>query len=528
MATSPEVIEAWLNRNLRDSNRWKNADTQRIKEYVIKKLPIRPRFKYEPYTHQWACMGLGFMHKRYYFACDMGTGKSKIVTDLFRFQRRLKRARRMLVVVPNVMNLGQWREELRKHGDELTVTLLNAKTRVKRLEQWGDDSDVLVATYAGVRSMLMGKVQERKDGNGVPVYKKGIHILPKLIQQCIKELFDFYVLDEANNVGSISSKNFRMFKHIADKSDHYIYAMSGTLFGKDPQILWPQFYLLDGGWLLGKTLGMWRAAMFREQSTPWKTEYILRQSMRQKLNGMLRHLSIRYSEAECLDLPDRVGGIDNPMVISIDFASDQWKAYEAVVVEASQAWEDSQDARPDIYLQKRRICSGYQEHPILGTILFKTNPKADALCDLLKEIQDDFGKQEKVIIAHHYQATGRLIVDRLKQDGFVYREVRGGMSPKGLEQWLVDKNIPILVASKSAAMGLNLQVARRMIFWESPDAIDVRKQFERRIYRMGQDKVTYYYDLVMNRSVDEDILRALRTKKKVWEVVIEGELARRL
>ncbi len=516
MAISPDAIEEFLGREFRDSKRWKETTVEKIKDYLFEKMAMRPRFEYEPYHHQWVCLGLGWLYNRFYFALDMGLGKSKIVIDLFRFRRRLAKSKRMLVTVPNIVNVAAWQEQLREHGPELSYTLFTAKSRAARERQWTDGKDVLVATYAGLRAMLC----ERVPG-------KGMQPVPAKVRECLK-MFDFYVLDEASAIGSPKSLNFRLFRQLS-KSDHPMYLLSGTLFGKDPQVLWPQMFILDGGWLLGKTLGMFRACMFREQVTPWSKTYILRQSMREKLHRMLRHSTVRFSEDEALDLPDRVGGIAQPMVISVPFSQAQWRLYDAIQLDAAEAWEMESETRPEAYLDKRYALAGYRRVDSMGLVPIPgPNPKLDALSELLGDIREQFGQDEKIVVVHHYQQTGAGIAARLKVDGVAYREIRGSVSARGMEEWKTDKTLPVLVASKSAAYGLNLQCARIMIFFETPDSIEVREQIERRIYRIGQTNVTYYYDLVIDNSLDGAILHALRKKRNVWKTIVEGDAIRQV
>lgn len=512
MAITPEVMDEFLDREFRDSNRWKGASTEQIKKYVFSKLPIRPRFVHEPYHHQWVCLGLGFIYNRFYFALDMGTGKSKIVLDLFRFRVRLKHATRMLVCVPNATNLGQWREQLQEHAPELSFETLTGSKDAKR-RKWEGSAQVVVATYAGVRAMVCGKV----------VGKKGLHPLPVELRKAA-QLFDFIVPDEASVLGKAHTLTFRVFRKLA-KGASFFYPMSGTLFSGDPQALWAQFYLIDQGWLLGSTLSLFRGVLFRENTTPWGTEWTLRKKHRDTLNRMLRHSSVRFTEKECLDLPDRVGGIESPMIISVDFATAQWKVYDSIEEDARVTLEVDGEVTPEAYLHKRYACAGLRRDSLMGVLpIDGPNPKLDALVELIQDIEEQHGKDEKVVVVHHYQEVGQLIEKRLAEQGIGCAAVRGGKNTDDeLSTFKTKKACRVLVASKAAAYGLNLQHARFMLFYEPPDSLAVRKQIERRVYRIGQERVVYYYDFVIRNSVDEKILKSVQKDKRVWQAVVEGD-----
>lgn len=510
---SPEQVDYFFDREFRNTDRWKNADVEVVKKWLFEKLEWRPRFRFPPYEHQWVCVAIGLTYKRFMFALDMGTGKSKIVIDVFRYRRLMGECKRMLVLVPNLTNLAGWREQVELHGEGLTVDTLSVGSRAKREVIWRGDANVVVVTYAGARALLCGKVSGYK----------GTQPLKAAIAEC-HDMFDFVICDESSVLAKVQTITFKMMKAICRKEDMFLYLLTGSLFGKDPQALWPQMYLLDRGWLLGATLSVFRQCLFREKETPWgRTEWVLRAGMRKVLHTMLRHSSIRYSESECLDLPERVGGMDNPMLVQCDFTNEQWNHYDSIELDARATFKTTGETVPQAYMEKRRILSGYFRNDRGGFTRLKKNPKLEALLELLADLDREH-PTEKIIIVHHYQETGDAITDALGKRPHV--TLRGGSSDRGLQRFQKDPKVRTLVASKAAAFGLNLQMARIMIFVESPDSREVREQMERRIYRAGQTKATYYYDIVIRNSLDEDILGALQKNKSVWRAVVEGESAR--
>jgi len=87
-----------------------------------------------------------------------------------------------------------------------------------------------------------------------------------------------------------------------------------------------------------------------------------------------------------------------------------------------------------------------------------------------------------------------------------------------------EESCKVFVSSKSGAFGLNLQEAcHHMAFYETPDDPLTRNQAEIRIRRPGQTKTTYYYDLIIEGSVDQRIIRSLQQGKKLFDSLVEGK-----
>ena len=90
--------------------------------------------------------------------------------------------------------------------------------------------------------------------------------------------------------------------------------LTGTPANMSMLDLWSQFYVADGGQTLGKTLGWFRQAFFREVESDYGTKYEIRQRKIPQLHRILRSGAIRYEDKECQDLPDTLGGIEKPMI----------------------------------------------------------------------------------------------------------------------------------------------------------------------------------------------------------------------
>jgi len=499
------AVQAFLERPMRDSTVAKRMSERKL-DRLIEKAGLE--FHTEPRRAQKVCVLLGWRYPSYLFLLGMGGGKSKVSLDLFRNRRRAGQVRRMLVLVPNIVNLGAWEEEAHKHAPDASVVTIDQSGQRRVAALLGED-EIAVMTYQGLVSMA--KTIEPDE---------------------IARHFEMLVLDECTAVKNANTKAFRILRKMRKRIE-FCYGLTGTPFDKNPIDLWSQFFLVDKGDTLGETLGLFRAAFFRkEQGYFGGTKYAFKQAMKKKLARRLANRSVRYSEAECQDLPPAVGGIGNElMLVPVEIPSAALPYYEAIHSELRKARGDHQLV-DNAYARMRMVSSGW-----LGArtddgekveITFPENPVADAVLDLLNKIP----ASEKVIVVAYFQTTCALLLERIRAAGHRATIVNGALTKKqklaNLEKFRQDSKMRVLVASTAISKGVNLQAASRfMVFAESPDSTIERSQMEARIRREGgEGKPCYYYDVVARpkkrAGVAERILESLTTGRDLHECLIDS------
>ena len=511
MATPPRAIKEFLARKRRDSSKPKKASARTV-DRKLAALEPQPTFVTSPYLHQKVCFLLGVYFERYAFFLDMGLGKTKLASDLFSYFSSCYRNQRRehlrgLVLVPNTANIEGWRDEVAKHAPDLTFEGLDISGKSKRLAAVAAGSDMLVTTYAGWAALVCRRG------------KKGLEVDPE--KQELEGRFDFVVFDESSFLRNHNTLAFRLAKRLANSARH-VFLLTGTPLGKNPQDLWTQLYLVDGGHTLGATLGLFRAAFFRESQNYWGgREYEFRKRMTVKLSRCTRHASIRYTDEECLDLPDTVGGL---LTGSFDkrytlYTPEQLEAADALNKAIREA-RGERDIVESKYVALRRLESGYAKLEDGTLVPFRTNPKLDLLASVL----DDIPREESVIIVHHYRQSGDLIAQLLESRKDKFVRLVGAMTPVKTRASVTKFRsgaARVLVCSKSGSYGHNFQISRRIIFFESFDDPITRKQMEKRIRRPGQKRRTYITDLVVRGGIGDRILYSLLDGKKIFDELME-------
>lgn len=501
----PDSLEKWMNRPLLDSATAKRF-TRGALDRKLARVDPPPRFELRPYDHQLVAFLLAIRNPGYFLALDMGTGKTAVVANVFRWRQDRGEAHRMLVLVPSTSNIDEWRLELDKHAPELRVALLDGKARGAEARStlfWDLDVDVVVVTYRGFLVMMTESKDKRLQLSDAQFRKIGGH-------------FQMMVADESTAVANPDAITTKALRRLATKVPYRI-CMSGTPSTTDPMGLWAQFKITDGGATLGKSIGVFKAAFFIRSEGQYAIEYKLRRRDEPKLHRMLRSGSIRYEASECLSLPTMTGGIADPMIRAVRMSRVQVRHVMGLEAEMDDARvDDDAEGVENIYLRMRALSSGWLPTDD-APIDFKDNPKLDALMQLMDE-----APTEKWFVVIHYKHTADLIIKALRRASISYAEVSGRISDKAKQLAMFRSDARVLVGSKAALLGLNLQHCSRMAFFETPDMIDFRRQGERRIHRMGQARPCFVYDLVMRGTYDMRIIDALREGKRVQDAIVDG------
>ncbi|MEO0248283.1 MAG: DEAD/DEAH box helicase [candidate division WOR-3 bacterium] len=506
----PRVIEAFLTRELEDYSWIKQCPREELYEDIPEGA-----FHTEPRLHQLACYTLGRYKPQFLFLLDMGAGKTKIILDIFRHRKLEGKVRRLLVLVPSAVNADGWMEQIAEHTPDLKgLPLLGDKA--ERLELLKEEADVFLLNYDGLQSYVTSLSGKKREGR----------IINYSAAHKFARLFDMVVFDESHLIGNKKSLRFRMCNILSDEIN-YRYAMTGTPFGRDPEKLWAQFYLVDRGETLGTTLGLFRAAFFTAKENYWGgIDYTFDKSKEQLLHRMIQHRSIRYNELEFSDMPKI-----SRQVHRLSFPGTTEEYYNKVLAELRQSKGDVR-AIENAFIRMRQVTAGFlrvsDDEGNKSDVRFYSNPKLEQLETLL----DGVIEEEKVIVFHEYIPSGDMICSMLDTKKIKYARVGGKVKDPvaSMKRFMEREDCRVLVMNykSGGGAGLNLQkVCRRLVYYESPVSPIVRKQTEKRIsggLRTGKHRV-FIHDLVIANSVDETILRFLKQGKDLFDAICEGKVA---
>jgi len=496
----PEAaVKAYLKRSL-DDHLWVKELSAEQLDVEIASLVPRPNLNPKLRVHQRACFLIGVARPQFCYWLDMGVGKTILSLELLRYWFQCGVIKRALIFVTSDKAFDTWEKQLKRFEIDLPLVALagSSEQKWKQLEE-AEDGLVLVP-YPGALAMVCDRVQSK----GKQKFKLNRKKLEKLSQWG-----NAIVLDESTRVGSHNSASFKMVEWLRDRAK-VRYALAGRPFGRDPTMLWAQHYLIDGGETLGETLGLFRAAFFTEKPSfwggPYSKEYTFKDKLKPQLAQMIRHRSITYAAAECIDMPKVV-----PIREVVAFSGEAQQYYERVVKQVIAARGNLREMK-NAFLRMRQISSGFvgfktdDENSERVEIEFQENPKLERLLELVEEVPEGSG----ACVFYAYTHSGRRIVKELKALGHKPIWLWSGTkdSKAELARFAKSERPIAVLQNQIGSMSIDgLQHhANYCFFYESAVGVIDREQAERRLVRDGQEKTVFLYDLICEGTVDEKVL----------------------
>lgn len=532
-AIAISTIREFMQRRRSDFRSWKNMTAAELLP-IRDRLPIRPPVWKVLRLHQKVCLLIGAYRRQFGFFLDTGMGKTFLIIALFSYwealarHRKDTRQRRWLILVPNKTNKDEWCREMAKHAPHFSIVKLEGSTEAK----WqtladNPDCDFAVETYAGLMRMVSSMVQDERKAAKKKKDKKRLKWSgPRINQLC--KLFDGLIMDESIKVMNKSALPHRICYQIRQRLEAikgFAYELNGTPFGRDPEPIWGQVYLLDLGRSLGETLAIYRGAFFNEARGRWgELVYKFDKSKQQTLHNFLADRTIAY-EADEGDLP---AVVPIKKIIRLPEDAEAYAAEAARMVKAAKGnYVESKNA----FNRMRQISSGWLGYKDDDTgerasVNFRPNAKLEYLMDYIDVINPKY----KIIIFHEYNYSGKLITDALTAEKIRWSWLYGKTKDHAAQlRSFTDGDARVLVLSNSAgSYGLNLQIAKYGIYFEAPSSPIIRYQTRKRFERQeSPHKTVFRIDLVVEGTYDQTILDWHDEGKDLFDGIIRGKFKSR-
>jgi SNF2 family DNA or RNA helicase len=504
------VVDVFLNRKLENYDWIKSVGREELEE-AVKELGYKSNLKLVPHTHQLAVFYLCATTDNFLLHLDMGLGKTVIALMIFDYLKQQKKIDKLLVVVPGVINIQNWKEQIEQFSDYKIVKLYGSLK--ERQELLNEEAGVYVINYEGL-SVMTTNLQKTRNK------KKRSKVFDPIKAKDFINSFDMVVLDETHRAKNHRSLTFEICNYICERTP-YRYSLTGTPLGKDSQDLWSQMYLIDRGETLGTSISMFRQAFYNAKPGYFGgVDFVLDKRKEQLLHSFIKNKSIYYSDKECGDLPKQVF-----IKRFVPFSDQSHSEMQTLRTLARETIEDKKTT-VNFYNKGRQISSGFVyevfEDGSRIAIRFKDNPKLDELSEIIEELPED----QKAIIFFHFQESGIMIKERLVKMNLKFNGGEKDLA-KEYENFRKDKTSKIfLINISSGSTGLNLQNAAYCIYYEITDNVITYRQSLKRIHREGQlsDRVFYYFLLTKN-SIEEKILSSLEEGIDLSSRLIEGKIS---
>lgn len=249
----------------------------------------------------------------------------------------------------------------------------------------------------------------------------------------------------------------------------------------------------------------------------------------EQLKQAIEPYSFIVRKKDCMDLPPKIYE-----KIFVEMNAEQKRVYREMLHEMEAEYEGKELTalnKIGLILRLQQITGGFfptsephDDEPLAQ--IGKSNPKIEALMDDLEECSD-----YPVIVAARFRAEIQSITKSLAEHFEDKRiECIFGDTPtaerRELREAFMNNEIDILVASaRIIGTGFNLQICHTMYLYSNSYSFEDRAQLEDRIHRNGQLSDTVVYkDILVKKSVDEQIYEVLQNKKDLLEYMRDKSL----
>ncbi|MBE6744755.1 MAG: DEAD/DEAH box helicase [Ruminococcaceae bacterium] len=325
--------------------------------------------------------------------------------------------------------------------------------------------------------------------------------------------FDLTVIDESSSFKNHQAKRFKSLCWVRKKISRLV-ELTGTPAPNGLIDLWAQVYLLDGGERLGKTIGGFRQRYFDpdQRNAQQVFSYKPKDGADDTIQGKISDICISMSAEDYLDLPECVS-IDVPVVLDSKAQAAYKKLEKDMLLEideeeitattaAALGTKLLQLGNGAVYGENRQVIEIHQ-------------CKIEAFLELVEALQG-----QPALVFYNFQHDRDRLLAALKKSGLRVRVYKDAQDETDWNNHEIDI---LLAHPASTAYGLNLQDGGNHIIWFGLNwSLELYQQANKRLHRQGQKERVFIHNLIVQGSMDEDVMDALQGKSTTQESLLKA------
>jgi SNF2 family DNA or RNA helicase len=471
------------------------------------------KFKTKPYGHQLDALKASWDKEVFAYFMEMGTGKSKVLLDNAAILYDKGEINALLLIAPKGVYKNWFDSEIPTHlVDHIDKKMVLWKTSDKSIKQI-KKLNTLFEPGSDLRILIMN-VESFSSGNGSEFAYKFLSAHPK----------SMVAIDEATTIKTPTSNRT---KNILKLSNHCKYRriLTGSPVTKSPLDLYSQCAFLDP-WLLDHQSFYTFKARYsickKIQVNGRQIEIVVGYRNLGELSEKIKTFSQRVLKEDCLDLPEKTF-----VKHYVELTKEQKKVYEQMKKEAIAFLDGKMQSSATVMTQLMRL------HQITcGHFTADDGTIKDLPCSRLGELMDILEKIEgKTIIWSHYTHDVKRIIAEIKkvygEDSVVdyYGATDTDSRSANIKKFQTDDKCRFFVGTThTGGYGITLTAGSNMVYFSNGYDLEKRQQSEARIDRIGQTKKMTYIDIMAQDTIDERIVKALRSKVNIANAIMDENL----
>lgn len=453
----------------------------------------------------------------------MRTGKTKVAIDWAGISYWNFGVRRVLVVCPKTV-MDEWRKQIERHvAAPWRIVLLDGNTNqnvqeVVDLINEESPPDALtwvIVNYEMVWRML---IPIKKDDSNAERERKRKRTLDRLIAAWKP---DFAVADECHRLKWPNTEQSLALSRLGQVARMRM-GLSGTPITKWVMDAFGQFRFINSN-VFGIGRSAWKD--FRSRYGVWgnaayaaHAEVLIRLQNQEELISKIHGNSFRIRLKDAIsELPERI-----TQNVKVEMSPTAQRMYREMARDMITEI-DGKAVTAKIVLEKSlrlsTLTSGWVKD--IDGVIHDIDDAKLRVC--IERVQAMIDQDEKVIVLCHYVHDYERVFEALQKDKIkaVLHAGTGKQKIAAREQFQQDPDTKVFVSqTATASLGLDLSVARMMIFYSWDHRWDTYTQAFERTFMPGNLHALGVYHLTVPNSIDMLKLRVIKGKGDLAEAVL--------
>lgn len=458
--------------------------------------------------HQRLCRDIALYHHRYAWYMDVGTGKTLTAYSIISENTTLK----WLVICPKSIIYTAWVEDHLAFYPHLKVLPVSkSMTKADYIDigkRWG-----MFEKYTPPASSIRDYLMQYAD---VVVTNPEAFKADKSIAEWPH---GGLIVDESSILRNMKSQTTKTLTGHAQEMQR-VYLLSGKPAPNNEDEYFPQMLMIDPA-LFGVSYYKFRDYFFHAVDY-FGHDFKLKPALADEFARRLALGSIFINKHDCIDLPPELPPVKRLITLGAE-AAKYYRQMEKAQVVMLQDKTISVNTKLASLMKLRQITSGFVlDTDDDGALTTLHNSKINELADVLSELGDN-----KAIIWINFKAEVSAITDLLTEQGKTFVTAYSGTKnvndsitafKNDDAQFIIahPQTLKYGVTFTGPSMKRNCTYA---IYYSMSYSLEDYYQSHARIYRKGQTESCTYIFLLVERSIDEVIFRAVMDKGDAAQIM---------
>lgn len=481
VATNGDVDQLLVN--------WGFDEVQLLRNMGIKDVPspIRGRYKwpgmFTPFDHQRTTADFLTLHPRCFVFNEAGTGKTSAAAWAADYLMTQGKVKRVLIVCPVSIMETAWRSDLFKTLMHRTVAIAQG-TRTQRQAVVAGNYEFVIINFDGVKVIT---------------------------DELVNGGFDLIIVDEANAIKTVQTERWKCVAALVKPATR-LWMMTGTPASQSPLDAYGLAKLVNPD-AVPKFFGAFRdRVMIKLSQYRWAP----RQDAQAIVHQVLQP-AIRFTKAECLDLPDMLYSTrDVPLTPQQTKYYDAIRKQMAVIAAGAEVTAVNAASMLNKLLQ---ISQGAVYTDDRDVVEFDVDNRVNELLDVIA------GTNEKVLVFVPYRHTLEMLNERIIKAGYTTATIHGGVAANKraeiIKQFQTEDDPRILVmVPQATAHGITLTRANQVVWWGPVSSTEIYIQANARAHRAGQKNCVTVTHL-QGSPVERRVYAMLQNKVDLHQALVD-------